>query len=518
MTVRLATSRRAGSRGLGAVAMAATVVAAFSTSAAWAAGADDRADRLDVPTTLVVAPTGPDGPLTLDEVIASVNARFPLNAAAEAERTVRSADVLGASGGFDLKLIGEGDFQPVGFYENYSGGASLVQPTPILGARLYGGYRIGSGDYPSYYGDRLTDDGGEFAAGFELPLLRDRAIDEPRTKLRQSRLALERATPEIELARIDYARRAAHAFWVWTAAGRNLEVAERLLDAAVARQAQIEGRVDLGAEPAIDLVDNERLILDRRIQLRGAEQAVRQASVELSLYLRDEIGEPIRIGVDRLPAGFPAEQPPDPELLMEQVDEAIGSHPLLQRFAFERKQLELEAELARNEALPNMDLVVEGSQDIGVAQPGIDVVGKLSPAPRAETEVRALVVLELPLQRREARGRLGAVQARISQLDRREQFARERIEADALVAIEALEAAWVQTEQARQNLALAERMRAAEVRKLALGSSNLIDVNIREVQAATASRGLIDAQTAYFRARADFEAAVAASAEPDGQA
>lgn len=489
--------------------MASLVLAAIGTALPGSVAADDRADRSRVAPPLVLAPTGPRGPLSLDEVLASVDARFPLNAAAEADRAVRAGEVLAAAGAFDTRLRATGDLQPVGFYENYAGGAALDQPTRLFGLRLFGGYRIGSGDYPSYYGNRLTDDGGEFAAGFELPLLRDRATDEPRTKLRQSKLALEQVTPEIELVRIDAARRAAHAFWIWLAAGRSLEVAEWLLDTAVTRQSQIEGRVARGAEPSIDLVDNERLIVDRRLQLRGAERAFRQASVELSLYLRDESGDPIRIGPDRLPATFPAEGPPDTEQLMEELADALETHPLLRRFALERERLELEAELARNEGLPDVSLRVEGSQDVGTAQPGIDVVGKLSPAPRSEGEVRALVRLELPLLRREARGRLAAVEARLTQLDRRLQFARERIEADVLVAIEALEAAYVQTEQARRNLELAERMRSAEERKLALGSSNLINVNIREVQAATASRGLIDAQAAYFRARADYEAAVA---------
>jgi cobalt-zinc-cadmium efflux system outer membrane protein len=491
------------------LAMVSFVCAALTTPLPATADTDGRSDETRRPTPLVLAPSGATGPLTLDEVLDSVDARFPLNAAAEADRAVRAGELLAASGAFDTRLRATGDLQPVGFYENYAGGASLVQPTRLFGLKLFGGYRIGSGDYPSYYGNLLTDDGGEFAAGFELPLLRDRAIDEPRTKLRQSRIELEKVTPEIELVRIDTARRAAHAFWVWLAAGRNLDVAERLLGAAVARQAQIEGRVARGAEPSIDLVDNERLMVDRRLQLRGAERAFRQASVELSLYLRDDDGNPIRIGPDRLPAGFPVEGPPDSTRWMEELAEALESHPLLRRFALERERLELEAELARNEGLPNVSLRVEGSQDIGTAQPGIDVVGKLSPAPRSEGEVRALVRLELPLLRREARGRLAAVEARLTQLARREQFARDRIEADVLVAVEALEAAFAQTEQARRNLELAERMRSAEERKLALGSSNLIDVNIREVQAATASRGLIDAQAAYFRARADYDAAVA---------
>jgi len=81
--------------------------------------------------------------------------------------------------------------------------------------------------------------------------------------------------------------------------------------------------------------------------------------------------------------------------------------------------------------------------------------------------------------------------------------------AEALQAVEELEAAYVQTGQARENLELAEQLRAAEARKLELGLTNLIDLNIREVQAATAARQLVDAQHAYFRAWADYTARIA---------
>ena len=49
--------------------------------------------------------------------------------------------------------------------------------------------------------------------------------------------------------------------------------------------------------------------------------------------------------------------------------------------------------------------------------------------------------------------------------------------------------------------------REAEHRKLALGNSNLIDVNIRELQAFDAASKAIAAQADYFRAVANYEAA-----------
>ena len=69
-----------------------------------------------------------------------------------------------------------------------------------------------------------------------------------------------------------------------------------------------------------------------------------------------------------------------------------------------------------------------------------------------------------------------------------------------------------QLERSRRNYDLAKKLRRAEVRKLELGTSDLINVNIREVQEADAAGTLIDTQASYFLALADFRAAVAAPA------
>ena len=73
----------------------------------------------------------------------------------------------------------------------------------------------------------------------------------------------------------------------------------------------------------------------------------------------------------------------------------------------------------------------------------------------------------------------------------------------------ALQAAFDQSRLARKNYDLAARLQLGEERKFELGSSNLIDVNIREIQTADAARALVFAQAAYFRSIARYEAAIA---------
>ena len=448
-------------------------------------------------------------PLSLDEVVESAAQHFPLLQAALLERNARENQLVQAQGAFDLRLGLSGDLRPAGFYENYAGDAQIEQPTQLWGASFYGGYRYGAGDFASYDGGRLTDSAGEVRLGFDVPLLRGGAIDAQRATLRGAEIGLESIRPELRLERVRVLREASVAFWAWVAAGRTVTIAESLLSVAEARQSQIAGRVERGGEPEINLADNGRLVVERRALLRGAQRDFQQSAIRLSLFLRDDGGNPVRVAPERLPPVFPDEEPPDRRAVEDDLEFARTRHPLLEQLAFQRERLEVDAELAENELLPDVGLRLEGSRDFGSSREGIDEQGKLSSSPRGDTEVKALLRFELPVQRRAAKGKAGLARIRLAQLQRRERFTRDRVVADALVAFEALEAAFEQTAQARENLRLAKKLRSGEQRKLELGLSNLIDVNIREVQEATAARQLVDAQNAYFRALADYQARIA---------
>lgn len=448
-------------------------------------------------------------PLSLEEVTRSADAFFPLLQATRLEGEVRDEQLRQRASAFDTRLVVDGEIKPLGFYENRSAGASFEQPTSIWGSRFYAGYRYGEGDYPSYEGGRLTDSGGEARVGVEIPLLRGGRIDRARADLRGARLDRDRFEPELELDRIELRREATIAYWDWVASGRNIEIARALLDVAEARQAQIARRVERGREAEINLIDNQRLVVERRARLRGAERDFSQAMIRLSLYLRDEVGQPTIVSAARLPGSFPAEELLARNDVETEIERARIEHPRLRELLVERERLELDVKLARNDVLPGLSLGVEASQDFGGSRPGIDERGSLSNDSRSSTEVGLKMRFEIPIQRREARGRLGAARIRLAQLDRRIQYAREQVETAALIALEGLEAAFDQTTQARENVELAERLRSAEARKLVAGLSNLIDLNIREIQAASAAQDLVRAQQAYFRALADYSARVA---------
>jgi outer membrane protein TolC len=458
--------------------------------------------------TRAIGSPRPD-PLDLETVLVSADVHFPMLIAVGLERDVRSAELRSSRGDFDTRLNVEGEARPVGFYESLGGEVGLEQPTRLWGARFFGGYRYGGGDFPSYDGDRLTDGSGEVSGGVRVPLLRGGPIDKARAGIDRRQIDLERVEPDVALERMQVRRDAARAYWQWVASGLALDVTERLLEVAVDRQSQIEGRVRRGAEAEIDLVDNERLIVDRQIRLRGTQRDFERATMTLSLYLRDEAGRPLAATRAHLPDGFPGEAALDREVVRADLERARKYHPLIRKLDLEIERFAVDERLAKNDTLPGVDFTLHGSRDFGSSEPGIDTTGKLSAAPRSETQVKALLRIELPIQQRAARGRLAVARLKAAQTEQRRRLERERIVVDVKRAVASLDAAYDQTVSARHNLALAERLRLAEERKLSLGTSNLIDVNIRELQAASAAQLLIEAQADYFFALADYEAASA---------
>lgn len=242
-------------------------------------------------TTLVVASQnqGPAGAATsesvleLETVIESVFRSYPLLEAAYQERAIASGVQTTAQGAFDLNLKGETIAGPLGFYETYRNSIGVEQAL-FSGGSVFGGYRVGRGDFQPWYQERQTNDGGELLAGVRVPLARNRQIDSRRAALWHAMYGRDRAEPFIESQLIEFLRAATFAYWDWISAGRNYQISKSLLEIAQQRQHGLKRHVEEGNLPQIDLTDNERLIVSREAKLIEARGKLNQAAVKLSLF------------------------------------------------------------------------------------------------------------------------------------------------------------------------------------------------------------------------------------------
>lgn len=440
------------------------------------------------------------GPLGLEDVLDSVRRRYPPLLAALIERDIAAGRMLSAEGAFDLNLAVKSTWYALGYYQRTESGVALEQATPFWGATVAGGYRLGRGDFPSYYGNRETLDGGEFFLGARVPLLRDSTVDARRAALRQALIDQDLADPLIARARLDFLRAAAYAWLDWVLEARKLRIAEDLLALAEQRNAQIARRVEQGDLPPVDALDNERLVVSRRVAVVAAGRRFQRAAITLSLFYRDERDQPVLVDRSRAPQALPERGPADLDRIDQDLVRAQSLRPELRRLQLQIQRTEVDRELASNRELPNLDLVVSASKDIPRdGEPEGD---------KGETELDVGVSVSVPLQRRDALGRSRVAQAELTRLRAQETFARDRIAAEIRDAASAVQAAAGQIGLADRNLELARRLAELERRSFELGKGSLVFINLREQQAAEAEGARLDAALDLWRAGVEYRVAV----------
>lgn len=444
-------------------------------------------------------PLDTPGPPTLSTLADSVRLHFPLIQQAVASRTIASGEVLAARGAFDHKLDGYSNSQPLDFYENYRHDIGLKRDT-YGGGEVFAGYRIGRGDFEPWYLERETNKGGEFKAGFVVPLSRDRSIDQNRAELWRAQLERGRVEPEIRAMIIGATRDATAAYWQWVAAAANYRIATEVLQLGIDRTAYLERQVEEGEKADIELVDNQRIILSRSAKATDARRKLQQAAVKLSLFLRDEVGRPVVLPLDAATLPFPDAR--SAEVWGEAADVAFAeaNRPELEELQLARRQLAVLLRQATNETLPQIDAGLLVAQDVGEpTSPKRD---------KSELELEAAITLSVPLERRKALGKARQLQGKIAQLQAKTQFAADKIALEAQVAHAALTAAAQRVDQTTEGLALARRMQQAEARLYELGQSTLFNLNLREQQTAEAAVERVAALYDYHVALADYAAAL----------
>lgn len=436
--------------------------------------------------------------LTLDAVLKAAVRSFPGLVAAEQRKETAAGEQLAAEGGFDTTLKLASRWSVAGLYENRNYDVSIEQPTGLWGTTFFGGWRRGTGNYPVYEGKSATADDGEFRGGINVPLWRNGPIDRRRAQLAQSELGQLIAGHDYEAALLDLQRVVAARYWDWVFAGRRATVARELLAVAERRNQGVLDRIAAGDIPAIEATENERAILERRERLVASERLLEQTSIVLSLYWRDAHDEPRLPSPAQLPGGFPEPSTPDLMDLTAAIDEARHRRPELRKLEQQRKQAEIERDLQQNQQAPGVDVSLVGAQDLGPTN------NKLV----NREEVYAGVTIDLPLQRRVAKGRTRAAEANLQRIAADYRLAGDRVAADVKDAFSAVRAAYRRVGIARQQREAARQLEEGERARFDLGDSSLLFVNLRELASGDAALAEAEALNAYFKAQADYRFAL----------
>ena len=373
-------------------------------------------------------------PLQLHEVLDSVTQTHPALEQSQRKREAAEGKALSARGGFDPYVSLKGKWTPVGYYETAELDASIQQATPIWGASVYAGYRFGWGNFPVYKGDLQTREYGELRAGLDIPIWNGGPIDERRAKIAQTKAGIRSADANLDATALQLQREAADAYWTWVAAGRQLVIAEALLELARNRQKALDAQADAGAIETIKKVDNQRLVFSRESKVISAQQKLDKAAIELSLYYRDGDRRPIRPSRDQVPSAIPEPSMPTAALLQRGIDQALERRPELEGLDADREAAQVDVKLAKNQRSPDASVQTFVAKDMG---PG--------PTELSPVEFGMGFVLSIPIPLRKARGALQTAKADLAGIDAKVRGTRDKVEADvrkAHVALVATHRSW----------------------------------------------------------------------------
>jgi outer membrane protein TolC len=463
------------------------------------APADAEENSFKNAVTMTGAQDSNDQTIVYEDVVGAVYQSYPLLQSALFSRNVAFGQQIGASGAFDTKLKAASENGPQGFYQTYRQSVGVVQPT-YWGGEVFAGYRVGRGDFQPWYQERQTNDGGEFKAGVQVPLARNRDIDARRAELWKAGYGRTLAEPDIQAQLIGYVQEASYGYWDWVAAGENHSIAKRILVLAEDRTNRIEAQVKAGLVDPPELTDNLRLVAIRQAKVSDTRRKMEQTAAKLSVYLRDSVGDPVVPTENQLP-GFPEPEPVNDDQLNSDIQLALSRRPELRMLDIVRQQTQVDYTEARNQLQPELNAVLVGSQDVGEPTS--------SKRDKSPYEGEASLYFDVPMQRRKANGKITELQAKLAQLSAKRRITADKISVDVQMAQAALKSAWEQVEQTRVALGHADDLAARERTNQEAGASDLLKVALREQYAVESAEKNVEALKLYFESQADYRAAMA---------
>jgi len=411
--------------------------------------------------------------LTLEEVLDSVDRYYPEIIKAHAEVEAQRGKAKASLGAFDPKLSVDWGRHSDGYPENELLGAKLGAQIAGTGILVDMGWDRSIGAFPSYEGALQTGSEGRWKAGLTIPLIRDLVIDQVRAKRQIEGLKSNEKEEAARIVKIETYVLAASTYWQWLARIEVQKIVRDLLSLAEQRDNILSKRVKHGDAPIIDHVDNQRVLLQRKAQLLKAQQDSLNASLDMSLFLRNEKEEMISPVEDQAPSWLNQKSvKPAPE--MENVDSIVSAYPGLQKLKYELQQAEVNQSLNYQSLFPRLDLRLESAR----------YEGELPVFRKDPNEFFVGLQFSIPLANVSARGNRYAAQMELKAKKMELAFKEQKLRVELnQVATEVRTARDIFLANLSEFNA-SDKVAKAERKKFERGDSNMFMVNAREVDAA----------------------------------
>lgn len=290
--------------------------------------------------------------LGYEEYLEMVKAYHPLVKQANLIRDKGAADLLKARGGFDPKIEAgyeRKDFKDTRYYDLFN--STFKIPT-WYGVELKAKFEKNEGYYLNPQ-NKVPDD-GLFAAGISIPLGQGLFINDRMAALKKAKVYREQTLVDQQLAVNEVLYDASIAYFEWYTKFGELDLYRNFIENAEIRYSGILKSYELGDKPAIDTLEANIQIQDRKLSLTQAELEFYKASLKLGTYLWAENNTPLELKEEVYPtANFQEESLTALALLFE---ESLEDHPKIRSLEYKVDILEYDRRLKANKLLPKFNV------------------------------------------------------------------------------------------------------------------------------------------------------------------
>ncbi|MGA0196763.1 MAG: TolC family protein [Schleiferiaceae bacterium] len=410
-----------------------------------------------------------DSVLTVDEFIQWVDQNHPLLKAVGNKLPIAKAELRKARGAFDPYISGtlaSKEFNGEQYYRRPGVQLSSATASPV---QLQLDWNSIDGLYTNPQ-DKLPPE-GLFAIGGMINLGKGLLTDVRRTDLALAKAGVELSAAEAELYRNELLTKAVQSYWKWFEADQNLQAYEEAWQAAMEVYAFTINAFEAGDASAMDTLDARALVSTWETDFYSAQSKAVKALYDLSNWLWSAEERPVVL------------QPyvrPSAELPQQMETTLLGKeHPLWTYNDQKEEQLRLKRQLAREYLKPTVAVggayLMPGNFEALPSQEDVDANNRLIKAK-----------LGIPLFLREGRGYTQSQNLQLESF----QWERSAIENQWNNALSSTASQLLQLESAvKASVANQESvflLLQAEQKKLVLGDSELIKVNLRTGYFATA--------------------------------
>ncbi len=411
--------------------------------------------------------------------------------------------VTGARGAFDTNVVSNYRRQTKHPWNTTLSRTQLEKPLGVANSKIYiGAEQISNptGFLAPIYntGNPQNQTGNYSVIGLQASLWKNLLLDPHRAALKNAKYNATIAKADKELTILDVGRFGQLAYWEWVTAQRVKNVYEELLKNGETRNEYLVARKSKGDVAQILVTENEQYIASRKGSLQAAKERLLRAEFALSLFYRDENGQPIiPISTDSF-----EDYPSNLAVLLEKldldsnIDELIKKRPDMKTLSLKVEKSEVNLELAKQDLKPQIDITTEYFQRSN-SHPNI---------PRDYLMVMAQV--SIPIERNLGNGHIAAARANQMVAQKEMSFGQQSYKFEVMALRQTLFLQLEQVTQSEIEFTKSKELVISETYKLKTGGGNLFLVNIREQAQASAEASFHESRLAFMNTLLSYQAIV----------